>query len=97
MVEVKWTKNALDDLDDIGNYISKDSPKYAKILVNQIFELSNNLEQFPNIGRKVPEYDNPKIRELLFKSYRIIYLVKMDHLEIISVFHGSRKLNLHDL
>jgi len=30
MVEIKWTNNALEDLDDIANYISKDSPKYAR-------------------------------------------------------------------
>jgi len=55
MVEIKWTHNALEDLDDIANYISKDSPKYAQILVKQIYEMINSLKQFPMFGRKVPE------------------------------------------
>jgi len=92
MVEIKWTNNALEELDDIANYISKDSPKYAQILVNQIYEMISHLKQFPKFGRKVPEYNDPNLREILYKNYRIIYLVKETHLEIISVIHGSRML-----
>ncbi|TFG10821.1 MAG: type II toxin-antitoxin system RelE/ParE family toxin [Promethearchaeota archaeon] len=94
MVEVRWTKNALDDLDDIASYIAKDSAKYAKIFVNRILEMANHLDQFPKLGRKVPEYNDPDIREILYKNYRIIYLIKEEWLEIISVFHSSRKLRL---
>ena len=92
MVEIKWTHNALEDLDDIANYISKDSPKYAQILVKQIYEMINSLKQFPMFGRKVLEYKDPNLREIIYKNYRIIYLVKNKYLEIISVIHGSRKL-----
>jgi addiction module RelE/StbE family toxin len=94
MVTVKWTKNALEDLDDIAKYISKDSPKFATIFVNQIFETIRHLEQFPKLGRIVPEYNNPDIREIIYKNYRIIYLLKIEQLEIISVIHGSQKLNI---
>ncbi len=94
MVEIKWTKNALEELDDIASYISKDSPKYAQILVTQIYEMVSHLEQFPKFGRKVPEYNDPNLREILYKSYRIIYLIKLGHLEIISISHGSRLLKI---
>ncbi|TKJ20226.1 MAG: hypothetical protein CEE42_14920 [Promethearchaeota archaeon Loki_b31] len=94
MVKIKWTNHALEELDDIANYISIDSPKYAQILVKQIYEMVGHLKQFPKLGRKVPEYGDPELREILYKTYRIIYLVKKEHLEIISIIHGSRKLNL---
>ncbi len=94
MVTVKWTRNALDELDEIAKYISRDSPKFAKILVNQMFETAKHLEQFPKLGRIVPEYNNPDLREIIYKNYRIIYLIKRDQLEIISLIHGSRMLNL---
>ena len=42
MVNVKWTKNALEELDGIASYISRDSPKYANILVKQIFEMASH-------------------------------------------------------
>ena len=54
----------------------------------------SHLKQFPKIGRKVPEYNDPNLREILYKSYRVIYLIKKEHLEVISVIHGSRKLTL---
>ncbi|TFF98277.1 MAG: type II toxin-antitoxin system RelE/ParE family toxin [Promethearchaeota archaeon] len=54
MVEIKWTSNALDELDDIALYISKDSPNYAHILINQINEMVGHLKDFPKFGRKVP-------------------------------------------
>jgi addiction module RelE/StbE family toxin len=92
MVEIKWTSNALDELDDIALYISKDSPNYAHILINQIYEMVGHLKDFPKFGRKVPEYNNSNLREILYKNYRIIYLIKEDHLEIISVIYGSRRL-----
>ncbi len=94
MVEIKWTDNALKELGNIANFISKDSPKYAQILIKQIYEMISHLEQFPKFGRKVPEYNNPNLREILYKNYRIIYLIKQKHIEIISIIHGSRLLKL---
>ncbi|MFX1239259.1 MAG: type II toxin-antitoxin system RelE/ParE family toxin [Promethearchaeota archaeon] len=94
MVEIKWTNNALEELEDIANYISKDPEKYAQILVKRIYGLVNILYQFPNYGRKVPEYDNSELREIIYKNYLIIYLIKEEHLEIISVIHGSRNLKI---
>ena len=94
MVEIKWTDNALIELDAIANYISQDSPNYAEILVNQIYEMISHLEEFPQFGRKVPEDDNPTLREILYKNYRIIYLIQETHLEIISIIHGSRMLKI---
>jgi addiction module RelE/StbE family toxin len=94
MVEIKWTNNTLEELDDIANYISKDLPKYAQILVKQIYEMVSHLKQVPKFGRKVPEYNYPNLREILYKNYRIIYLVKNEYLQIISVIHGSRSLIL---
>ena len=94
MVGVKWTNNALEEINDIASYIAKDSPNYANILVNQIFEMASNLEHFPKLGRAVPEYNISNLREIIFKNYRIVYLIKEEQLEIISVIHGSRKLYL---
>jgi len=94
MVEIKWTDNALVELDEIANYISKDSPKYAQILVKEIYGMVAYLKEFPKFGRRVPEYNDPNLREILYKNYRIIYLIKSEHIEIISVIHGSRLINI---
>jgi len=78
MVEIKWTDNALVELDEIANYISKDSPKYAQILVKEIYGMVAYLKEFPKFGRRVPEYNDPNLREILYKNYRIIYLIKSE-------------------
>ena len=84
--------SALKSLSDILSYISIDNPHYAEIIENRIFELVDHLRQFPQIGRKVPEYQSPNVREILYKNYRIIYQLKGSFIEIIAIIHGSRKL-----
>ncbi len=94
MAKVKWSKDALEDLKQICNFIAQDSLHYARIFNDRIFETVEHLETFPEIGRRVPESDDLRVRELIYKSYRIIYQVKDDFLEIIMVIHGSRLLKL---
>lgn len=94
MAKIKWSKDSLDDLKEICQFIALDSPYYAKLLNDRIFEMVEHLELFPEMGRHVPELDDPSIRELIYKSYRIIYQIKEGHLEIITVLHGSKLLKL---
>jgi len=54
--------------------------------------LARTLDQFPRSGRKVPEFDDENIRELIAYSYRIIYLVEESEVLIAAVIHGSRML-----
>ena len=51
------------------------------------------LADFPNSGRVVPELKDPVIREILFGSYRIVYRVKGDLVELLTVYHGARLLD----
>ena len=50
------------------------------------------LRQHPEIGRIVPEYRNPKIREIIFRPYRIVYRVDYERksAEIARVWHAAR-------
>ena len=93
MVRVEWTDIAIEDLNDIGEYIGKDSLKYAKIVVDKIFTSTDILKRHPRIGRMVPEFNNPNIRELIRGSYRIIYRIKNENqIDIITVHHSTRVL-----
>jgi len=94
MAKIKWSKDSLDDLKEICQFIALDSPYYAKLLNDRIFEMVEHLELFPEMGRKVPEANDPNVRELIYKNYRIIYQIKESYLEIITVIHGSRLLRL---
>ena len=63
MVEIKWTTQAIDDLNNIAEFISKDSRKYARLFIEKIFDRSEILITHPKSGRIVPEVKDQNIRE----------------------------------
>jgi toxin ParE1/3/4 len=91
MVEINWTDLAIKDLNDIGEYIAKDSERYAEITIENLFSLPDILEKSPKIGRKVPEINRDDIRELISGNYRVIYrLVSETRIDILTVHHSKR-------
>jgi toxin ParE1/3/4 len=90
--EVGWSHRALRDVEEIAEYIAKDSPAYAAVVVRNIIAQTEMPSQFPRSGRKVPEFDDDDIRELLAYSYRIIYRIQGDKVVVSSVIHGRRIL-----
>ena len=94
MVEIKWTKQAINDVESISEYISRDSVYYAKMFAQKIFQSVDRLLIFPQSGRIVPELKNTIIREIILGNYRVIYRSHEQLVEIITVYHSSRLLNL---
>ncbi len=93
MAQVIWTGSALQDLTDIGEYISKDSEKYAEITVSQLFSSTDILEDHPKAGKVVPEFEIESIRELIRGNYRIVYqLIEGHTIYVLAVHHGARLL-----
>jgi len=93
MVKVRWSDFALENLIDIGDYIEKDSYFYAQRVVNYLFDSVDILEQNPLAGRKVPEFNDRTIRELIRINYRIVYkLISENDIDIITIHHSSRLL-----
>ena len=87
---VKWSRPARIDLKQIHDYIAKDSRYYAKKVVQTIVGKTEELIDFPKIGRIVTEIDDPNIRELFVYSYRLLYEITPDGIEILAVIHGRR-------
>ncbi len=85
MVDIKWSNDALLDVDAISEYISQDSTENAKKLFQEIFKKVENLSTFPFMGRTVPDQSNEKIHEILHKNYRIVYEIKDDFVEVFKV------------
>jgi len=95
MARIVWTIQAVEDLENIFDYISKDSPKYARIQINRIQSIVKVLKKQPRSGRVVPEIGNEKIRELILGNYRIIYRLPSDKtVEVLTIHHSSRLLAL---
>jgi toxin ParE1/3/4 len=88
-VKVHWTHTAEEQLDSIYSYIALHSKEYAQRMVDRITRRSWQIGEFPLSGRKVPEFESDKIREIIEPPYRIIYLIKSDQVDIIAVLHTS--------
>jgi len=88
---VAWSRRALQDVEAIADYIAADSPTYAGIVVKKVVNQTQMLAKFPRAGRKVPEFDDEKVRELVVYSY-LIYRLQDDEVVIAAVIHGKRML-----
>jgi toxin ParE1/3/4 len=91
-MKVRWTGTAEAHLDAIFRHISRDSPEYAKRMVDRLTRRSQQISGFPISGRRVPEYDIDQIREVFEDSYRIIYHIKPDQIDVLAVIHGAMNL-----
>jgi len=91
MAAIIWTDRALKDLEDIGDYISKDSIVYARNFVSKLFKSPVLLKKMPRAGRIVPELNREDVRELIRGNYRIVYIIKESSIEILTVHHSSRE------
>ncbi len=89
-MRIHWTNNAVDHLVNIYEYISLNSPTYAKRMVDRITRRTVQIGDQPFSGRKVPEYQTEDVRELIEKPYRIIYRIKADQIDVLAVIHGAR-------
>ena len=93
MVKVVWTTTEIEDLDNIGEYIAKDSLKYAIITVEELFESVDILEEHPRAGPVVPEFNNDSLRQLIRKGYRIVYsIIDEQRIDILTVHSCFRLL-----
>lgn len=63
--EVGWSESAANDLEKIAEHIAKDSEYYAVAVVRELVAAGGSLAILAERGRIVPEYQDPKIRELI--------------------------------
>ncbi|TKB76225.1 MAG: type II toxin-antitoxin system RelE/ParE family toxin [Nitrospira sp.] len=85
MAQVRWSLTAGNDLQDIENFIARDSVLHAIACVDRIVESAETLLKSPQIGRIVPEFNRPDLREVIFRGYRIVYLSRDNEITILRV------------
>ncbi|MBC7756526.1 MAG: type II toxin-antitoxin system RelE/ParE family toxin [Bdellovibrio sp.] len=89
-MQMVWLKNALNNLDDIAEYISQENPIAAQQVVDIIIEQVNKLAVQPALGRPGRVLGT---RELVISNshYLVPYRIKNNAVEILRVFHTSRR------
>ena len=90
--KVILSPKAIRDLQAIVRYIAPDSPQNARRFGLTLIEKTKILRAFPEIGRVVPEFDDPNIREIIFRSYRIVYRVNHEQkaVEVSRFWHAAK-------
>ena len=94
---VVWTVPAKEDLRRNYQFIAGDSKYYASEVAERLIELTLHLQLFPDQGRIVPELNNPKIRELMIYSYRLIYQLGSKNIYVLTIIHMRQKLRRKNL
>ena len=61
-------------------------------LVSEVSDAADSLQHFAERGRKVPEFSDSSIRELLIRNYRLIYKIKSSQVLVLTFIHGARRL-----
>ena len=73
-IPVRFSQSALTDLEAIRVwYADQGAPDVGERFVVEIFERIEALRDHPEMGRVVPEFDQPFLRELIHPPFRIVY------------------------
>jgi toxin ParE1/3/4 len=90
--KIIWSRQARDDLRDIVSFIAANNRPIAESFGFRLMAKVDVLEEFPELGRVVPEELNENIREIIFPPYRIIYRVLKENraVAIARIWHGAR-------
>ena len=90
--QVVLSPSARADLRDIVRYISFDAPDRALQFGRYLISHTRLLARTPELGRIVPEFEDPFIREIIVRSYRVVY--RLDHsrhsVDVIRFWHAAR-------
>ncbi len=92
-----FAQSAFNDLADIQAYYQEQGvPAIGDKLVTEIIAHVDVLVDHPEIGRIVPEFAEPKIRELIHPPFRIVYWLDNETIHVIRVWRSERLLQLPD-
>lgn len=90
MGKIIWAPSALADIESIAAYIERDSVDQAALFISRVIEMTDQLGDFPSLGRVISEINNQNCRELIYGAYRIMYRINEREIWITGVIHGAR-------
>jgi toxin ParE1/3/4 len=94
MAIIRWTDKSVRHLEAIYDYLSNDSPIYAKRYIKFLISSTEKLKRMPECGREVPEFQKGAFREIIYRNHRIVYQISNDceHIDILAVVHGAQNM-----
>ena len=96
-MKIFWSPLAVERLEYIYDFISKENASAAQKMINKIFKRVESLSKYPERGRKVPEANRKEIREVFEDEYRIIYCVELEKIFILTLRNFKQLLPGKDI
>jgi plasmid stabilization system protein ParE len=94
-VKIIIARSALSDLQGIKTYyLEQGVPDIGQKFVNAILKDVERLRNYPDSGRKVPEFDQDRIREIIHPPFRVVYLRDASSVNLVRVWRSERQLLL---
>ena len=81
----------------IHDFIAEDSKQYARMVAREMVEKTDVLGETPMLGKVVPEIRDENVRELHLYSYRILYEIKGQNIEVLAVIHKRRDFKAEEI
>ena len=92
---IGFAECALRDLEEVKAwYAEQGVPGVGMRLVEEVFQRVRALADHPDLGRVVPEFDQPFLRELIHPPFRIVYRRDPQRVRIVRVWRSERLLLL---
>lgn len=91
LINIIWSERAVKNLKSIEKYIAENSTNQSKIVVNEIINCVEKLRLLPYMGSMVQELNDIKFRQLIKYSYRIIYTIQNDQVQVITIIHSKQE------
>jgi plasmid stabilization system protein ParE len=94
-IVVGFAESALRDLEEIKAwYVEQGVPKVGDRLVVEVFRQAGHLVDHPDMGRVVPEFDQPFLRELIHPPFRIVYRRDPTRVRVVRIWRSERLLRI---
>jgi len=92
MVRVEWAAPAVADLQEIHDFIARDSLRYAQATVEKIADAAAGLARFPQMGEVLPEFRQQAYSQFVVGAYRLVYREELrnDRVIVMGVIHAAR-------
>ena len=87
---MSWSQRARTDLKALHDHIARESPQNAKTVAREMLRRADAIEATPFVGRKVPELDDERLREISAYSWRIVYHLRNGKVFIVTLVHKRR-------
>ena len=94
-VAIRFAESALADLESIRDwYAEQDVPEVGERLIGDIVAGIEALADHPDMGRIVPEFNQPFLRELIWPPFRVVYRRDPKHVRVVRVWRSERLLEV---